>query len=259
MRVLDWSSMTTYEPPMEGGNLLVAEWRTGSCRLDAATVETTTDVRSVTAVFTATSARDVITSELIDLEPSQVSRTFLLCSDAAAQLFQQSRHELHMNIGSQAEILWIAHGHYYFRHEGSLVTGAVNLITGDVVAGFERTLQRFPLTAMPQGPIVKPEITLEDGMRIAVRKCTSMSNEDPATLDMVLIHQAQHTVHSSLGQRVRKKEISAHSTGAQSLDLGATHLAGAAYVYTPILTYTVVPEGSTLIYDPLVGRLYKSR
>lgn len=259
MRLLDWSSITTYEPHADGRNLLLAEWKSGSCELDPASTATTTNIRTTTALLTTTSIRDLIATELVSLEPHQVSEVYLLCAQEAARLLQQHKHKLGMSVGTCQEVLWIAHGYYFFRREGAVMTSAVNLITGELTEGFENTLKKYPLTASPQSPIVQPEISLGDGLGVALRGISASADAEAGILDMLIIEEAHHSLIFSEGLGIKKKEHSALTQGAGSLDLGGPHLISAALVYTPILTYPLPATRKTLIYDPLVGRLYQSK
>ena len=191
MRVLDWNSVTTYEPSVPGKNLLLAEWKTGSCELDPESIGTTTDIRITTALLTATSISDLIAMELIDLEPSQVSELYLLCATDAAQLLQQNKPGLGMAIGPCSEVLWIAHGYYYFRQNESILTSAINLITGEHAEGFANTIKKYPLTAAPQNPIVRPELSLGMGLGMAVQAIVKAGDQEPGILDMLIIHEAR--------------------------------------------------------------------
>jgi len=245
--------MMTYEPLLEGRNLLLAEWKSGSCELDPNSTITRTDLRTTTALLTATSIRDLVATELVGLEPGQVSELYLLCAPDAERLLQQHKHKLGMNVGACSEVLWIAHGYYYFQRGDSVLSRAVNLITGETTENFQNTLKRYPLTAKPQAPIIRPEISLEEGLRLA------LPDDEAAILDMVILHEARLSLVFAEGEDIKKKELTSLTQGTGSLDLGSPHLISAAIVYSPILTYPLPASGKTLIYDPLVGRLYQSK
>ena len=150
-----FGSLVAYEQSGKASTLLLMEWRVepsndgeGSTNTDFALP---TDMPEPMAL-----------EEEISWETTR--KFYLLCTEEAENLFVKNRHKIAVEVGECSEVFWIAQGVYYFRQGEVVHVHAINLITGELTPGLAANLKKYPLTAKMQYPMVKCELSLEEGL-----------------------------------------------------------------------------------------------
>lgn len=259
MKVLDWNKVTTYMPPDYNGNLMLAEWKAGQCTVHPAATGTETNEVSTTAIVKTLSIQELLSSELLDTTPEEVTELFLLCQEDAATAFAGYRSKLNFELESEeANVAWVANAFFYFRENDQVQTGTVNMLSGNVVPGMEHLLKKYPLTSQAQLPQAQINISLAQGLRLVIEQGLTSRRDDPASLQCLLLHRSTITTHTPGEGEVTKKQYRIEKTEVGNMELPTPHLVSSAVIFTPLMLYPIKNNEQYIVYDPTIGRLYLS-
>ncbi|KAF0194261.1 MAG: hypothetical protein FD169_1921 [Bacillota bacterium] len=259
MKLLDWNKVTTYTPSDYNGNLMLAEWKAGQCTVDPSATATQTNEMSTTAIVKTLSIQELLSSELLDTTPEEVTELFLLCQDDAATAFAGYRSKLSYELESvEASIAWVANAFFYFRENDQVQTGTVNMLSGNVVPGMEHLLKKYPLTSHGQQPQAQLNISLAQGLKVVIEQGLTSRRDDPASLQCLLLYRSTVTTHAPGEGEMQKKQYRIEKTEAGNMELPTPHLVSSAVIFTPLLLYPLKNTEQYIVYDPTIGRLYLS-
>ena len=256
MKVLDWNKVTTYSPTDYKGSLVLAEWKAGQCTVDPTATATQTNEVSTTAIVKTLSIQELLSSELLNTTPAEVTELFLLCQDDAAAAFAGYRTKLSVELESEEpSVAWVANAFFYFRENDQVQTGTVNMLSGDVVPGMEHLLKKYPLTAQLQQPQAQVSISLDQGLKLVVEQGLTSRRDNPAALQCLLLHRSTITTHAPEQGEVQRNEFNIERTEIGKLELPSPHLVSAAIIFTPLMLYPILNRAKYVVYDPTIGRL----
>lgn len=259
MKVLDWNKVTTYTPQDYNGNLMLAEWKAGQCTVDPAATATQTNEVSTTAIVKTLSIQELLSCELLDTTPDEVTELFMLCQDDAVAAFAGYRSKLSFELESEAaSIAWVANAFFYFRENDQVQTGTVNLLSGSVVPGMEHLLKKYPLTSQGQQPQAQINISLAQALRTVIERGLTSRRDDPASLQCLLLHRTTVTTHEPGERNLQKSQYRIEKTEVGNMELPTPHLVSSAVIFTPLLLYPIKQKEQYVVYDPTIGRLYLS-
>ena len=202
------------------------------CTIDPGATATQTNEVSTTAIVKTLSIQELLSSELLNTTPEEVTELFLLCQEDAATAFTGYRSRLSFELESEEpSVAWVANAFFYFREKDQVQTGTVNLLSGNVVPGMEHLLKKYPLTSQGQQPQAQINISLAQGLKVVIEQGLTSRRDDPASLQCLLLHRNTITTHAPGEGEVQKKQYRIEKTEVGNMELPTPHLVSSAVIF----------------------------